>query len=349
MNKIFIPLLLGILLLSTTILSAKEIDYSKIDLHARQAPQNIHTDIGRLVKYLNKPATNDYERVRSFYSWIADNIAYDVKLFKSYRPSHYQPLSPADVLKRRRAVCQGYAELFQEMCQKVGIKSYVVGGYSKGFGYTPKAKFTVADHAWNVVQIEGKWHLIDVTWGSGGLNDKMKFIKQFNEQYFLTDPKVFVFNHLPLAPMWQLLECPVPIKTYAQGEEQIKNHLSQSKRNCLNYNRQIEEFERKSEKERMFFVATMAYDFNPDNPVVLARARMDQANQLMSSIPRQLSSREVILEAIKTQELALSYLTKAQNLVKAVKGTSADQEKKLIASNIKTSEQNLRGMKNAIR
>ena len=342
-------ILIVVLTFATPVLLATDVDYSAIDEHARQTPEKFHSDLDKLVKYLSKPATNDYERVRAFYSWIADNIAYDVQLFRSYRPSRYQPLLPVDILKRRKAVCQGYAELLQEMCRQVGIKSYVIGGYSKGFGYTPRATFTVADHAWNVVKIEDKWHLIDVTWGSGGLNEQTKYVKQFNDHYFLTNPEEFVLNHLPLVPMWQLLECPVPIKTYAQGEEQIKNHLSQSKRNCLNYNRQIEEFERKPEKERTFFVAQMAYDFNPDNPVVLARAYMDQANQLMRSIPRQLKSREAILEAIKTQESALSYLAKAQNLVKVVKDTSADQEKKLIASNIKTSEQNLRGMKNAIR
>ncbi|WKN42840.1 transglutaminase domain-containing protein [Tunicatimonas pelagia] len=349
MKKVFILWLSGILVFAATVLWAEKIDYSKIDQHARQAPEKIHTDLDKLVKYLSKPAANDYERVRSFYSWIAENIAYDVQLFRSYRPSRYQPLAPADVLKRRKAVCQGYAELFQEMCRKVGIKSYVVGGYSKGFGYTPKAKFTVADHAWNVVQIADKWYLIDVTWGSGGLNDRMKFVKQFNEQYFLTDPKVFVLNHLPLAPMWQLLDCPVPVMVYAQSEEQIRAYLNERGSECQDYSRQIADFESKTERDQEFYAAQMAYDFNPDNPVVLARAYLNEANRLMSDIPRKLSSRESILQATETQESALDYLKKAEKLVKTVKGDSANQEKQLIASNIKTSEQNLKGLRNAIK
>ncbi|MEM6843255.1 MAG: transglutaminase domain-containing protein [Bacteroidota bacterium] len=327
---------------------AGNIDYTQIDQHARQAPEKIQGDLEKLTKYLNKPARNDYERVRAFYTWIADNIAYDVKLFRNYRPSRYQPLLPTDMLKRRRAVCQGYAELLQEMCRQVGIRSYVVGGYSKGFGYVPKATFTTADHAWNVIEIEGKWHLVDVTWGSGGLNDKMQYVKTFNEQYFLADPEVFVLNHLPLTPMWQLLDCPVPIKAYAQGEEQIKSHLAKGS-NCTGYQSQIAEFESKSGEERDFYVAQMAYKFNPDNPVVLARAHMDQANRLMKSVPRHLTSREAILQAVDTQETALEQLTKAKSLVKNVKDGSADQEKQLIASNIKTSEQNLNGLKNALK
>ncbi len=341
-------LFLGVMLIASLKLLAGNIDYTQIDQHARQAPVKIQSDLEKLTKYLSKPAKNDYERVRAFYTWITDNIAYDVKLFRNYRPSRYQPLSPTDVLKRRRAVCQGYAELLQEMCRRVGIRSHVVGGYSKGFGYVPKATFTTADHAWNVVEIDGKWHLVDVTWGSGGLNDKMQYVKTFNEKYFLADPEVFVLNHLPLAPMWQLLNCPVPIQAYAQGEEQIKSHLAKNS-SCADYQSQIREFESKSANERDFYVARMAYEFNPDNPIVLARAHMDQANRLMKSVPRHLTSREAILQAVDTQETALEQLNKAKSLVKNVKDGSADQEKQLIASNIKTSEQNLKGLKNALK
>ncbi|MEO0331756.1 MAG: hypothetical protein AAF223_08735, partial [Bacteroidota bacterium] len=74
-----------------------------------------------------------------------------------------------------------------------------------------------------------------------------------------------------------------------------------------------------------------------------------QANRLMKSVPRHLTSREAILEAVDTQETALEQLNKAKSLVKNVKDGSADQEKQLIANNIKTSEQNLKGLKNALK
>ena len=330
-------------------LASVEQDYEKIDIHARQAPEKLQYDVKKLTAYLVKPARNDYEKVRSFYVWIADNIAYDVQLFRHYNPSRYQQILPDDVLKRKKAVCQGYADLFQEMCRLANISSYVVGGYSKGFGYTQKKVFTTADHAWNVVRLENQWHLVDVTWGSGGLNDKMRFVKEFSDDYFLTDPKVFVINHLPLEPMWQLLECPVPVTAYAKGDAAVQQHLTKSPQQCLDYAALIASYESKPAVERELFAAEQAYAFNPENPVVLARGYMNIANQLMNSIPRQLSSREAIVEATATQEEAVTYLKEAEQLLNKVKDGSADPEKQLIKANLKTSEQNLKGLKNALK
>lgn len=43
-----------------------------------------------------------------------------------------------------------------------------VPGYSKGFGYQTGQSFSGEfDHAWNAVYLEGRWHLVDSTWGSG--------------------------------------------------------------------------------------------------------------------------------------------------------------------------------------
>lgn len=43
-----------------------------------------------------------------------------------------------------------------------------VPGYSKGFGYQLGQSFSGEfDHAWNAVFLEGRWHLVDSTWGSG--------------------------------------------------------------------------------------------------------------------------------------------------------------------------------------
>nr|WKN36419.1 transglutaminase domain-containing protein [Tunicatimonas sp. TK19036] len=324
-------------------------DYTQIDQHARSAPEKLHYDVEKLTHYLVKTAQDDHEKVRSFYVWIADNIAYDVQLFRNYNPARYKPILPNDVLKRRRAVCQGYSELFQEMCRLADVPCYVVGGYSKGFAYTARKSFTNADHAWNAVQLDNEWHLVDVTWGSGGLDDNMRFVKKFNDSFFLTSPSEFVLNHLPLLPMWQLLDCPVSIKTYAQGDDAVKQYLNQSAKQCQDYQEQIANYEAKPKVDQSLFAAEQAYAFNPANPVVLARGYMNFANHLMNSIPTRLTSREAIQDATVTQEEALNYLKKADKLLSEVNDDSAEQEKKLIKANIQTSEQNLKGLKNALK
>lgn len=49
-----------------------------------------------------------------------------------------------------------------------GVQCMTVPGYSKGFGYQMGQSFSGEfDHAWNAVYLEGRWHLLDSTWGSG--------------------------------------------------------------------------------------------------------------------------------------------------------------------------------------
>jgi len=64
-----------------------------------------------------------------------------------------------------KAICAGYALILQESLKYVGIKSQYVIGYTLG-----------ADgHAWNQVQIDGKWYNVDATWDSS--------IFQYNRRY----------------------------------------------------------------------------------------------------------------------------------------------------------------------
>ena len=159
--------------------------FEQIDRHARNAPDQVTRDVAELAAYLTKPATNNSEKVRGFYVWITENIAYDVRAFTRYRPGRYHRVPPDEVLKRRKAVCQGYAELFQALCHSQGIRCELVPGYSKGLTVNEQ-DFTRGDHAWNAVQLEGQWYLLDVTWGSGGLDERMFFVKEFSRRVLLS-------------------------------------------------------------------------------------------------------------------------------------------------------------------
>jgi len=319
-------------------------EFSRIDSHARETPTKYATNVEKLAAYLVKPAKNDFEKVRSFYVWMSENIAYDVELFRRYRPGSSLNITPEDVLKSRKAVCQGYADLFTALCNEVGITSHLVPGYSKGFANRNRTDFSTADHAWNAVNIEGKWYLLDATWGAGGLNDKMQYVASFNEKYFLSAPEEFVKDHMPLHPMWQLLDCPVSMKAFAKGEEAISRELS-AKSKCADYARHIETIYQLEGAERTLKMASEAYAFNPDNHVEMARAYMDYAHSIMSKIARELKSREAIEQAIGAQEEALGYLHKADVVLQKVKDRSAEVEKDFLKKNIKHSESNLKSMR----
>jgi len=49
-----------------------------------------------------------------------------------------------------------------------------LSGYSKGYGYKIGQTFQGnSDHAWNAVYLDGRWHLLDSTWGSGTVDDAL--------------------------------------------------------------------------------------------------------------------------------------------------------------------------------
>ncbi len=54
------------------------------------------------------------------------------------------------------AVCEGYSKAFQILLKRMGIACIPVTGYSKGVG-----------HLWNMVNIDGNWYHIDITWNDG--------------------------------------------------------------------------------------------------------------------------------------------------------------------------------------
>lgn len=178
-------------------------------------------DPAALAQQLTSIKTNEYEKVRAIFTWITDNISYKTRassnkavigsasLRNYYEEEEEGPMRPVNervsiqVLKRREAVCDGFARLFTTLCEYAGIKSEVIAGYARGVG--GRQRFTV-NHTWNSVMIDGKWYLLDVTWASGYLTMAgNEFVRQYDPRYFLTAPEIFFRDHYPDDARWTLL------------------------------------------------------------------------------------------------------------------------------------------------
>ena len=108
-------------------------------------------------------------------------------------------------------MCQGYAELFHELCEHSGIESYIVLGYTRQNGQVVNI-----NHAWVVARIDTNWCFFDPTWGSGFLNNG-KFTRKFTNEYFMVKPEVFIKSHMPFDPLWQCLNYPLNSRNFIQG------------------------------------------------------------------------------------------------------------------------------------
>ena len=209
-------------------------DYSSIDQHALSAPQGIESSIDSLVGYLVAPAKNDQERLRAVYRWITANIVYDSEgFFASFstlsapvaaQTTHVEEstdsLTPEMVLQKGIANCEGYSLLMKAMARRIrqmtdlaqqatGLEIQQIKGFAKGYGYRVGSDFSGENHAWNVVNLDGKWCMLDCTWGAGLPNEKGEFVSEFEDYYFLTPPEELIYTHFPTDPAWQQLDKPV--------------------------------------------------------------------------------------------------------------------------------------------
>jgi transglutaminase/protease-like cytokinesis protein 3 len=182
--------------------------FFKADSIAIHFPNGKYNGAKELAGALTKGINNETEKFRIIYRWIAENIRYDF-LNRSAKTSK--------VLKYRSAVCIGYSTLLSEMCSAAGLKCEIIKGHSKhsvnAITNLPKK----SDHAWNAIQLAGKWHLCDVTWAAGFYNERTGLMqKKFSDTYFLLSPDKFIYNHFPEEATWQLLTTNMSRTTFSK-------------------------------------------------------------------------------------------------------------------------------------
>lgn len=181
-----------------------------------------------LAKKLIAGKDTDREKVAAFFQWITSNIAYDMQRFNRAahpRNKKVQPDTTYDdkslneriaygVLKKGRAVCDGYARLFKTFCDYAEIPATIITGYARSDGDHEKYRFEV-NHSWNAVYLDSSWHLLDATWASGYvLSNTNEFVQSYDGSYFLTPPEKFIRNHYPEDLEWALLTNPPTLKEF---------------------------------------------------------------------------------------------------------------------------------------
>lgn len=177
---------------------------SNLIAHAQAAPQSILFSHERLSSYLASAAKTEEEKVLIFCYWIGKNIRYDMQ---EVRHQNRTNKTPFEVLRNKKAVCEGFSILFQQFCANEGIESYVV--YGHGYGNFLRRTFSICHmrHAWNSVYIDGKWKILDVTWAGAEIR-RGDFNKTKNLEWIFMDAAEFSKSHYPNDPRWQLLKNP---------------------------------------------------------------------------------------------------------------------------------------------
>ncbi|MGO3183955.1 MAG: transglutaminase domain-containing protein [Aequorivita sp.] len=166
----------------------------------------------RLAFSITRNAKSDFEKAKSIYKWIAENISYDNELMQSEKLQKQIYTSEdnvvRNVLEREKALCGGYALLFKYLCADVGIPAEAVNGFTKDYsGKSQKRK--VPNHTWNAVKLNEKWQLLDITWAIGHGSTEMP-----DGFWFLTKPTDFIYTHYPEDSKWTLMENPISLSDF---------------------------------------------------------------------------------------------------------------------------------------
>lgn len=163
---------------------------------------------------ISRDFTTDEDKVRAVFYWLITHVAYDPDeykkfnyTFKNYRERNQKEEETRKkiidrTLKKGRAVCEGYAMVFEKVLGLQGIQNYVVRGDTKT-QFKDIGRTFNTNHMWNIAYIDGLPYLFDVTWAAGRYTTK--FIKEPNETFYKTEPTLFVNTHYPEMPEDALL------------------------------------------------------------------------------------------------------------------------------------------------
>ena len=138
-----------------------------------------------LARNITAYARNDSDKVVSIYQWMFKNLEYDFESIINERKGMPDPDSfqqPALVIRRKKAVCDGYSQVFRDLCLLNDVFATCIVGYTAFNDLTDSAQVL---HAWNSVKINNNWYLMDITWEDAELDfqkNKAAILKDINRK-----------------------------------------------------------------------------------------------------------------------------------------------------------------------
>jgi hypothetical protein len=239
MLRIRIILILFLLGFYYNLVAQKRNTFSLIGQTISQIPDSMVSSTSRIANFINSSYENQTDKAAAIYHWITNNIEYDINNMYSIDHDKDSTRLINEVLVSRRGNCMHFCELFKEITFKVGIKSYIIHGYTKG-----DKTIEQTPHSWCAGLIDSTWYFFDPTWGAGYVQNG-KFYKRKDKSYFMIKPTRLIKTHMPFDPLWQLLNYPITNQEFYEGKI-----LSEESKPFFNYIDSLNYFEHQSKIER---------------------------------------------------------------------------------------------------
>lgn len=237
--------ILFINILHSQITDFKNLNFKKADSIANKLKNEELYDLVNLSSQLTQSLESDIEKFRAIYVWVCSNIEIDNSIYE--RNAKFRNKYKNDSIKllewnkkisketfqnliyHKKTVCSGYTYLIKELASLANIKCEIING----FGRTSDSNLSInslPNHSWNAVYLNSKWYLCDATWSSGFYDLNINsFVFDYNDGFFLTDPKEFILNHFPTDIKWSFIEKNIPIEDFLNfplaSSEAFKNKI----------------------------------------------------------------------------------------------------------------------------
>lgn len=133
-------------------------------------------EVRDLAKTITKRAKDKYECIFLIHEWVAEHLFYD---YDSLKVPNRQYLSISEILKTRKCVCQGYADLSMALLSSIGITAEnilcrALDDTRKDGWSNPTNRSADLNHVITRAYTGKRWVLMDVTWDSANRYEDKK-------------------------------------------------------------------------------------------------------------------------------------------------------------------------------
>lgn len=211
----------------------KHVNFKKADSIAEVYKHETLSNLPVLVHKLTFQLNSDVEKFRVIYKWVSSNVEGDYSFYLKIMRKRQKFKNDAnafnawnkklqkrvfnELVTNQRSICSGYAYLIKELATLSGIACEIVDGYCRSVN-SEMGKLGMLNHSWNAVKLNDNWYLADATLASGYFNvNENKFIKNYNDGYFLADPELLIKSHYPLDLKWTCLNETPSVETFTNG------------------------------------------------------------------------------------------------------------------------------------
>lgn len=154
----------------------EDLDMGKIS----EISEELDKEAERIAKEAEK-FDSDYEKALYVHDAIIEDCEYDKENFDNNDKAHFWGTAYG-ALVQHKAICQGYAEAYLLVMEKLGIECGVCGGIAADVG-----------HAWNYVKLEGEYYWADLTWDDPFINDESGYL---THNYFLINDDLLYIDRV---------------------------------------------------------------------------------------------------------------------------------------------------------